>query len=339
MSQNDNGALPDGPLVSWVMSNLTNDSSAPRRAGVGVLYGLSSSAAFGLSGPLAKGLIDAGWTAGSAVTARLLLAASVMLVPAALSLRGRWGLIRSNLKVIAAYGTAAVAGCQLAYFNAVSYLQVGVALLIEFTAPVAVLGWLWFRHGQRPSRMTVVGAVIAAVGLVLVLNLVAGAHVDPIGVLWALAAMAGAAVYWVISADEGNGLPPIALATGGLLLGGVLLLAAGLVGIIPFAAPRTDVDFSGAMVPWWVPVVALGVVTAALAYVIGILASRRMGSRLASFVGLAEVVSALVFAWLLLGETPSAIQFAGGALILVGVVAVKIGEPKATPVSSAVEVG
>jgi hypothetical protein len=58
------------------MSDVANDSTVPRRSGPGVLYGLSSSAAFGLSGPLAKGLIDAGWTAGSAVTARLLLAAA-----------------------------------------------------------------------------------------------------------------------------------------------------------------------------------------------------------------------------------------------------------------------
>ena len=173
----------------------------------------------------------------------------------------------------------------------------------------------------------------------LVLDLLSGADISLVGVLWALGAMAGAAVYWVISADEANGLPPIALAAGGLLLGGVLLLVAGLVGIIPFAAPRTSVDFSGGTAPWWVPIAALGVITAALAYVLGIAASRRMGSRLASFVGLAEVVSAVVFAWLLLGEAPSAVQFAGGAFILAGVIVVKLGEPKAAPVSTVVEVG
>lgn len=310
------------------MANV-NPGGGPR-LGSGLIFALSSSAAFGLSGPLAKGLVEAGWTAGSAVTARLLIAATVMLVPAVISLRGRWGLVRKNLGLIVVYGALAVAGCQLAYFNAVNYMEVGVALLIEFTAPVAVIGWLWFRHGQRPGRLTLVGAVIAAVGLVLVLNLVAGAHVDPIGVLWALGAMTGAAVYWLISADEGNGLPPMVLAAGGLSFGGILLLLAGLVGIIPFAAPRTDVAFVGATVPWWAPILALGVVTAAVAYVLGIAASRRLGSRLASFVGLAEVLSALVFAWLLLDEAPAPIQLAGGMLILLGVVVVKLGEPQVT---------
>jgi drug/metabolite transporter (DMT)-like permease len=258
-------------------------------------------------------------------------------VPAVLSLRGRWSLVRKNLGVIVVYGALAVAGCQLAYFNAVNYMEVGVALLIEFTAPVAVIGWLWFRHGQRPGPLTLVGAAIAAVGLVLVLNLVAGAHVEPIGVLWALGAMTGAAVYWLISADEGNGLPPIVLAAGGLSCGGILLLLAGLVGIIPFAAPLTDVTYAGATVPWWAPILALGIITAALAYVLGIGASRRLGSRLASFVGLAEVLSALVFAWLLLDEAPALVQLAGGALILVGVIVVKLGEPQVALPDPAVE--
>jgi drug/metabolite transporter (DMT)-like permease len=82
-----------------------------------------------------------------------------------------------------------------------------------------------------------------------------------------------------------------------------------------------DVD-----VAWWVPLVLLGVVTAALSYVAGIAAGRRLGSRLASFVALLEVVASVGWAWLLLGELPGAVQLLGGLLILAGVVAVKLGE-------------
>jgi drug/metabolite transporter (DMT)-like permease len=107
----------------------------------------------------------------------------------------------------------------------------------------------------------------------------------------------------------------------------VVLLAAGLVGIVPLAASTSDVELAGSSVPWWLPVLTLGVVTAALAYVLGIAATRRLGSRLAAFVGLSEAVASVIFAWLLLGEAPAAVQFAGGALILLGVVAVRLGEP------------
>jgi drug/metabolite transporter (DMT)-like permease len=69
-------------------------------------------------------------------------------------------------------------------------------------------------------------------------------------------------------------------------------------------------------------------VTAGLAYVLSIAGSRRLGSRLGSFVGLSEAVFGVVFAWLLLSETPRPVQLLGGALILLGVVGVKLGEPR-----------
>ena len=311
------------------MATLTHDipkAPASRRlSGLGLA--VLSAASFALSGPIAKAMIDSGWTAGSAVMARILLAAAVLIVPALIALRGRWFLLRRNAGLITAYALIAVAGCQLAYFNAVDHMEVGVAILIEFTSPVAVIGWLWFRHGQRPSRLTVAGALLAITGLMLVLDLISGADVDPIGVVWALGAMAGAAFYWIISADEDNGLPGIVLAAGGLLLGGVALLVAGLIGIVPLATSRADVVLAGSELPWWVPVLTLGVVTAGLAYVLGIAATRRLGSRLAAFVGLTEAVASVLFAWLLLDQAPAAVQFAGGALILLGVVAVRLGEP------------
>jgi drug/metabolite transporter (DMT)-like permease len=226
---------------------------------------------------------------------------------------------------VLAYGVFAVAGAQFAYFSAVRHMEVGVALLIEYTAPVAVVLWLWLRDGHRPGVLTFVGAAVAAVGLVLVLDLLSGADLSAVGVAWALVAMVGAAVYFVLSAGESQ-LPPLVLAAAGLLLATVALLVAGVAGAIPLDATTADVAYGDTMVPVWLPVIGLGVVTAAVAYVSGIAASRRLGSRLASFVALLEVLSGLVFAWILLGQVPSAIQFVGGALVLVGVVVVKAGE-------------
>lgn len=318
------------------MAALTHDISADHnllpasRAASGISLAIAAAMSFSLSGPLAKGLIAAGWTPGAAVTTRVLIAAAVLLVPGLIALRGRWSLLRQNAKLLISYGAIAVAGCQLAYFNAVDRMQVGIALLIEFTCPVAVLVWMWLRHGQRPTRITVIGAATALAGLVLVLDLVSGvAGLDGLGVIWAITAMLCAAVYWIVSADESNGLPGIVLASGGLLTGGIILLAAGLVGIIPLAASTGDVILADTSFPWWLALLVLGTITAALGYVLGIAATRRLGSRLASFVGLSEVVCGVFFAWLLLGEEPRTVQLAGGALILVGVIAVRLGEPRA----------
>ena len=312
------------------MATLTHDDRPIARPGARLTSGLGfavlSASSFGLSGSLARGLMDTGWSSAAAVAVRILVAATVLVPVAVVQLRGRWTVLRQNLPLLTAYGLIAVAGCQLAFFNAVAHMQVGVALLIEYTAPVAVVAWLWLRHGQRPGWLTVLGAAIGATGLVFVLDLLSGAQVSVAGTAWAFAAMAGAACYFVLSSQEDNGLPATVLAAGGLLIGGAALLLAGVIGIVPLDASTARVSFATFGVPWWGPVFALGVITAALAYVTGIAATRRLGSRLASFVALLEVLAALAFAWLLLGESPRLVQALGGALILAGVVVVKLGE-------------
>jgi drug/metabolite transporter (DMT)-like permease len=279
-----------------------------------------------MAGPLARGLLDTGWSAGAIVLARIGVAALVVAPFAVLGLRGRWRLLWRNAGLIAVYGTVAVAGTQFCYFSAVSHMQVGPALLIEYTAPAAVVGWLWLRHGQRPGRVTLVGAGMAALGLVLVLDLLSGADLDSTGVLWALAAMLGAASYFVLSADQSNGLPPLALAAGGLAFGTVVLALLGAAGLLPLETAADTTTYAGLSFAWWVPLVVLGVVTAALSYTTGIAASRRLGSRLSSFVALLEVVAGVGFAWVLLDQLPRTVQLLGGVLILLGVIGVKLGE-------------
>ena len=323
------------------MATLTHDIRGVDqfRMTSGLAFAVVSATAFGLSGPLARGLLDTGWSAGAIVLVRVAVAALVVTPFGALALRGRWSLLRSNAGLIVVYGALAVAGAQFCYFSAVAHMQVGPALLIEYTAPVAVIVWLWLRHGQRPTPLTLVGAGIAAVGLVLVLDVLSGAQLSSTGVLWALAAMVGAASYFVISADESNGLPPLALAAGGLCVGTVVLGLLGLVGVLPMDTASGSTTYIGRPFAWWVPLLVLGLVTAALSYTTGIAAGRRLGSRLASFVALLEVVTAVGFAWLLLDELPRTVQLLGGLLILAGVVTVKLGEPAVrTPSAPLVDV-
>ncbi|MGQ7312195.1 EamA family transporter [Microbacterium arabinogalactanolyticum] len=297
------------------------------RVGAGLLVALGAAFSFGMSGAWARGLIDAGWTPGAAVTARVWVAALVLLVPTILALRGRWSVLRRNAGMVIGYGLLAVTATQLFYFQAVAVMDVGIALLVEYTAPIAVVLWLWLRRGEKPTRRSILGAVIAFAGLVLMLDILTGARVDAAGILWSLGAMVGAATYFVLSAREDTGMPPIVLAGSGLLLGAIGLTVAGVTGILPMAFTFGDVAYRFGTVPWFVPVLAIGMLATALAYVLGIASTRMLGSRLASFVALAEVVAALLFGWMLLGQLPEPLQLLGAALVLAGVVVVKLGEP------------
>jgi drug/metabolite transporter (DMT)-like permease len=308
------------------MATMADDIRAGSDMRVGLLLALASAASFGLSGALARGLIDVGWSPGAVVLARIAVAALVVAPLAARALRGRWGLLRSNARTVLIYGAVPVAGTQFAYFSAVAAMDVGPALLIEYTAPAAIVVWLWLRRGERPRPLTLAGAGLAALGLVLVLDLLSGADLALDGVMWALAAMLGAATYFVMSADTRSGVPPLALAGGGLAVGTAGLGLLGIVGVLPMRATTAAPTYAGEAIPWWLPFVALGVVTAAIAYTTGIAASRRLGSRLASFVALLEVVAAVAFAWLLLDQLPGPLQLLGGAFIVAGVIVVKLGE-------------
>lgn len=298
----------------------------PTAAATGLGIALSSAAAFGTSGVFAASLLDAGWSPGAAVAARIGGAAVALLVPTVLALRGRWHLLRRHARLIVAYGLVAMAACQVFYFNAIQTLDVGVALLLEYLGPVLIIGWLWLRTGQRPSGLTLAGAATAIAGLALVLDLTGAVAVDLVGVAWGLAAAVGLAVYFVLSAHHAEGLPPVALAGAGMVVATVALVVVGLVGIMPFEATTAPVELAGLQLSWVVPWLGLVLVATAIAYVSGIAATRRLGSHLASFVGLTEVMFAVLFAWLVLGQLLVPVQLVGGLLVVLGVGLVRYAE-------------
>ena len=76
----------------------------------GLVLAIASAATFSTSGSFAHSLIDAGWTPGAAVAARISVAAVVIAIPALVAMRGRWATLRRNGVGRVGYGLGAVAG-------------------------------------------------------------------------------------------------------------------------------------------------------------------------------------------------------------------------------------
>ncbi len=313
-------------------------SAGPGFMASGLGIALFSSAVFGLSGSFAKALLETGWTPGAAVTARLTGAALILAIPAIPALRGRWRRLKDNWVTILLFGIIGVAACQLFYFNAVARLSVGVALLLEYLAPVLIVLWLWAASRKRPRPLTIAGTLLSLGGLILVLDLTGAVKIDPIGVLWGIAAAVCLAIYFFITAKENDTLPPIVLASGGLLVGAVIMWLAAATGLLPMAFSTADTRLGPWLTPWWVSLAGLVILATVLAYVSGIMAARALGSKVASFVSLTEVLFAVIWAWLLLGELPGLIQLLGGVLIVGGVVLVRFDELRtAAPTPAALD--
>jgi len=285
-----------------------------------------SSAAFGLSGSLAASLLQIGWSPGAVVGVRIGGAFLALLLPAALLLRRTGWPSGRQARQLVAYGVVAVALAQLCYFSAVQYLSVGVALLLEYTAPVLLIGWHWWRRRTPPHAAVLVGAGIALAGMMLVLDVFRGLVLNPVGVLWGLAAAVCLCVYFLLSEADGDSpVAPLLMTAAGTGVGSVVIALAGLLGALPLTVRLAPTTLVGASVPWWLPVVLLVGITAVLAYLTGIVAVRRLGSSAASFVALSEVIFAVVFATVLLAQSPSPTQLAGGLLMLAGIAVVQRG--------------
>jgi drug/metabolite transporter (DMT)-like permease len=334
----------------------------------GLLFAVGSAFTFGMSGPFAKSLMMAGWSPTAAVTARLAGGALVMAIFATIVKPDWIREARRHARVVIAYGLVPIAGAQLCYYNAVSHLSIGVALLLEYTAPILVVGWIWATTRRRPRGMTLAGVGLAVAGIMLVLNVLFGAagaatsgigaagaatsgigaagaatsgigaaHVNAIGVAWGLAAAICAACYFMMSDEvtaDGSGLSSITLSAGGLVVGAVAVGLLGLSGLMPLTFTANDAVVAGLTVPWWVPVIMLAVVSTAVAYTLGISGVARLRPSFASLVGLGEVLFAVLSAWVLLGEAVTLTQAVGGVVVLLGLALARQGD-RSTEVTAA----
>lgn len=289
----------------------------------GLVIGISASLAFGTSGAFIKPLFEIGWSPAAAVAIRAIVAGLVLAPFAIMAMRGNWGALWRGRWRVLGMGLIGVAGTQFVYYAAVQRMPVSTALLIEYLAPLVLVGWAWAVSRRMPRVIVLVGSIIAITGLVLVIGPGNIGGLDPVGLVFAGLSTVGCALYYVIAARPSEGLPPVAFASAGLILGGLVMGIVGFTGLLPFTAVFESVPFFGADAPWWVPLGIVAIIGTAFAYAASITGAEKLGARLMSFVGLLEVVFATVFAWLLLGESLGITQVLGGVLILAGIVCVR----------------
>lgn len=284
--------------------------------GLGLAFG--SALAFGGSGVAAKPLIEAGLEPLHVVWLRVAGAALVMLP---LAVRHR-ALPRRRPALLAGFGLLAVAGVQACYFAALSRIPVGVALLVEYLAPVLVLGWVRFVQRRPVTRAAALGVVLAVGGLACVVEVWSGLAFDVLGLLLALGA-AGCQVGYFILSDHGAGTgeeapDPLGVIAYGLLVGAVVLTFVARPWTMDWSVLSGTARMSGGEVPAAVLLAWIVLVATVVAYVTGVLSVRRLSPQVAGVVACLEAVIATVLAWVLLGEHLSAPQVVGGAVVLLG---------------------
>ncbi|GGM37158.1 membrane protein [Longimycelium tulufanense] len=304
------------------------------RAGLarsGLVLALLSAGFLGASGPFGKALITAGMSPVQAVWVRIAGSALVLVPVVVLLGRASWDVVRRNLPALVLYGLLAVAGVQGFYFLAVSRIPVGVALLLEYLAPVLIVLWVRFVRRSPVPRSAAWGAAAVVIGLACVVQIWAGLRLDVVGLSAGLAAAVCQASFFLLSDRLSAAVDPLTMFACGTTVAAVALA--------PFARPWSadwSILWGSTMVAGhgvWTPLVVLWVVVVStvLAYTIGILAIRRLSAPVAGVIASTEVLFAVLIAWIALGETLTLIQVVGGAVLLAGAFVAQRSVPSTQP--------
>jgi drug/metabolite transporter (DMT)-like permease len=293
-----------------------------RGRGTGLI--VLASCCFGTSGPLAKPIMDAGLSPQQVATARVGLAALVMLVLVGLTRPALLRVDRSSRPVILAYGLIGVAAVQLAYFVAVARIPIGVAMLLEFTSPILVALWVRFVRGTRLPGRAWLGTLLALLGLAMIAQVWQGLAFDALGLLAGIAAALGAASYFLLGERAVGTVEPLGLVTWGLLVGA----AATFFLVPPWTIPASVLGEPAAFGPWhppvWLLLLALVMISTACAYLLSVSALRHLPSHVVSVLSLAEPIVAGAVAWTFLGQALTGVQVAGAAVLLGGATIVQL---------------
>ncbi|WP_051791168.1 EamA family transporter [Amycolatopsis jejuensis] len=271
---------------------------------------LTSWVLFASSGPLAKSVMDAGWSPAATTAVRIGLAALLLVPYVAIQRPQALRFHRKDLWLPLAYGLLGVAGVQLSFFIAVERIPVGTAMVLVNLSPVLVALWIrTVRHTQLPIQVWL-GIGLALTGLVLISG--PTARLDILGVAAGLASAVCSAGYFLLGEHGAQRHDSLGLTAAGLTIGAIAVLA-----LSPLWTINAGNGTIGQAKVWLIFLTLAGFGTV-LPYLAGLRALRDLPVALAGVLALAEPLVATLLAWLLLDQAPGATQLTGIAVLILG---------------------
>ena len=295
----------------------------PRRPALGYAMVLAAATLFAVNGVVSKVILSSGLSALRLTEVRLTGAALLLLAGLALTRRRLLELRRREIPFFLLFGIGGLALVQLTYFLAIRRLEIGIALLLQYLAPLIVA--LWARFGERnPVRRRIwIALALALGGLALVVDLWRGTNLDGVGVVAALAASLTYALY-IVLAERGVGeRDPVSLSCYGFVFGAAFWAC-----IQPWwSFPGTRVaervsllgNLAGVEAPVWLLMACMVVLGTIVPFGLFVGALRHLPATRVAIVAMVEPVVATAVAFVWLDERLTATQVLGGAVVLAGV--------------------
>jgi drug/metabolite transporter (DMT)-like permease len=200
-----------------------------------------------------------------------------------------------------------------------SEIASGLAAIINATTPVfAIIIAHFFTSDERISTNKIFGVLLGLVGVSILIGVEALDGID--NSVWAMFACVAAALSYGFAATYGKkfkalNIKPVVGAFGQVTASSLLLLPVAL-----FVDSPWTLSMPGANT--WLAMLALGILSTALAYVLFFRILSAAGATNIALVTLLVPVSAVLLGWLILGEVLAYNHFLGMAIIALGLLAI-----------------
>jgi drug/metabolite transporter (DMT)-like permease len=303
------------------------DTHLPRPR-IGYLQILAGATLFGANASVSKVVLDSGIEPGRLTALRCTGVAIALLLWLGLTKPSRLRIPPRDLPVLALLGLTGAALIQWLYFVAIDRLPVGIALLLEFTAPLLIALYCRVVRHEAVHRHVWLALGLALAGLALVAQVWEDVGLDPIGVAAGLGAAVCLATFYLLGKHTLVGRDSMTVFFW-------MFLSATVFWAVAQPWSRFDVssltgstsmlgNLSGIDVPVWVALVSVILLGTLTPYALEMAALRHLSATTTGIVGMIEPVVASVIAWIWLGQVLTWAQMLGGALVLTGVTIVQI---------------
>jgi drug/metabolite transporter (DMT)-like permease len=222
------------------------------------------------------------------------------------------------------YGIAGFAFVQWFYFVALEHLPVGIALLVQYTAPVLVALWARFGEREQVRRRMWAALALALAGLALVAEIWDGLALSGIGVAAGFAAAVSLAIYWIVGEHGVGTRDPLSLNCWAFLASALFWTLLQPWWSFPWDELRETTSLlghlGGVSLPVWALCIWIVTMGSIIPFGLIVGALRHLPATRVGVTAMLEPVLAALVAYAWLGETLTAMQLAGGVVVLAGVV-------------------
>jgi drug/metabolite transporter (DMT)-like permease len=295
-----------------------------RRPRLGYLMAASAAVLWGANGAVSKTILSTGLSAERLAQVRSLGAAAGLLAILAVIAPGRLRLTRRELPYILVFGVGGLAFVQFFYFLAIHRLTIGVALLIEYLAPLLVALWARFAYHEQVRRRIWVALALALSGLGLIVNVFGGGTaLSTSGILFALGGAFAYALYVLLAEHVVGGRDPVSLLFWGFLFGSVFWAVVVPWWSFPGHMLTASTSLHGHLHAWhlrvWLLAAWMIVLGTIAPFFLIVSALRHLPATRVGIVAMLEPVVGALVGWAWLSESLDGVQLAGAAVVLAAI--------------------